>query len=161
MADALGVIETRGFVGMVEGGTAHNITAGDCRFGLDYRLLPGDDRAAIEAAFLDEVARVDGDMKMVHPDTGVEVTPFFGIPPLRPETEGVAEELARALSGDNGTHTVSYGTEAGQFQDAGYSAVVCGPGDIAQAHQADEFIEVSEFQAGEAFLDRLIERLAD
>ncbi len=58
------------------------------------------------------------------------------------------KRLARALTGDNGTHVVSYGTEAGHFQEAGYSTVVCGPGDIAQAHQADEFIEIAEFEAG-------------
>jgi acetylornithine deacetylase len=54
---------------------------------------------------------------------------------------------------------VSYGTEAGQFQDAGYSCVVCGPGDIAQAHQADEFIEVSQFQAGWRFMQALVRDL--
>ena len=71
---------------------------------------------------------------------------IFDVPPLRPEQDGAAEALARRLTGDNGTHVVSYGTEAGQFQAAGYSAVVCGPGDIAQAHQADEFIELSRVQ---------------
>ena len=146
-------------VGMVHGGTAHNITAGDCHFGLDYRLLPGDDPKAIEQAFLDEVARVEAEMKAINPDTGIEITPFFGIPPLRPEEDGAAERLARKITGDNGTHTVSYGTEAGQFQDAGYSAAVCGPGDIAQAHQADEFLAISELQKGEAFLDDVIEHL--
>ena len=58
------------------------------------------------------------------------------------------------MTGDNATGVVSYGTEAGQFQDAGYSAVVCGPGDIAQAHQADEYLELSEFQAGLDLLKR-------
>ena len=62
----------------------------------------------------------------------------------------------RRLTGDNGSHVVSYGTEAGLFQRAGWSTVVCGPGDIAQAHQPDEYIEISEFQAGEAVLRRLI-----
>jgi acetylornithine deacetylase len=55
---------------------------------------------------------------------------------------------------------VSYGTEAGQFQAAGYSAVVCGPGDIAQAHQVDEYLEVSEFQAGIDFMEKLLSELA-
>jgi acetylornithine deacetylase len=55
---------------------------------------------------------------------------------------------------------VSYGTEAGQFQAAGYSAVICGPGDIAQAHQPNEFITVAEFNAGHAFMRRLLAELA-
>jgi acetylornithine deacetylase len=67
--------------------------------------------------------------------------------------------LVRQLTGNNATGVVSYGTEAGQFQDAGYSAVVCGPGDIAQAHQADEYLELSEFEAGQVFMQRLLEHL--
>ena len=55
---------------------------------------------------------------------------------------------------------VSYGTEAGHFQAAGYSAVVCGPGSIAQAHQPDEFITVKEFEAGHDFMKRLVARLS-
>ena len=85
---------------------------------------------------------------------------FFNVSALRPEVEGEAEALARALTGENAAGVVSYGTEAGQFQDAGYSAAVCGPGDIAQAHQPDEYLEVSEFEAGQRFMGRLLERLA-
>ena len=70
------------------------------------------------------------------------------------------EALVRRLTGDNATGVVSYGTEAGQFQEAGYSAVVCGPGDISQAHQVDEYLEVSEFEAGHRFMQALIEELA-
>jgi acetylornithine deacetylase len=55
---------------------------------------------------------------------------------------------------------VSYGTEAGQFQEAGYSACIIGPGSIEQAHQPDEYITVAQFEAGETFLRRVIDRLA-
>jgi acetylornithine deacetylase len=65
----------------------------------------------------------------------------------------------RSITGDNGRHVVSYGTEAGQFQERGYSAVICGPGDIAQAHQPDEYITVAQFEAGERFLARVVESL--
>jgi len=71
----------------------------------------------------------------------------------------VAEELVRAVTGDNASHVVSYGTEAGQFQGAGYSAVVCGPGDIAQAHQPNEFIKVAQFEAGHQFMCDLLAKL--
>ena len=54
---------------------------------------------------------------------------------------------------------VSYGTEAGQFQAEGYSAVVCGPGDIAQAHQPDEWLSVAQFEAGWCFMQDLVEDL--
>jgi acetylornithine deacetylase len=147
-------------VGMIEGGTAHNITAADCRFSFEFRVVPDEDIEEWVARFHAELDAARARMQGVRPDTGIELDRYFSIPPLRPEEQGAAEALARRLTGDNGTHVVSYGTEAGQFQAEGFSAVVCGPGDIAQAHQADEFIELSEFRAGEAFMGRLVRALA-
>ena len=143
--------------GKIEGGTAHNITAGDCRLGFDFRVVPGDDMAAWRSKFEAKVAEIEADMKTVRPEARIDYTPYFTVPPLTPEEDGAAERLARQLTGDNASHVVSYGTEGGQFQEAGYSVVVCGPGDIAQAHQANEFISVEQFQAGEAFMERLLE----
>jgi acetylornithine deacetylase len=147
-------------VGMIQGGTAHNITAADCHFAVEMRVVPGEDVAAHEARFREAAARLDAAMKTVRPEAGIRLERFFGVPALVPETGGAAETLVRRLTGSNTTGVVSYGTEAGQFQEAGYSAVVCGPGDIAQAHQADEFLELSEFEAGHAFMQRLLESLA-
>jgi acetylornithine deacetylase len=147
-------------VGMIEGGTAHNITAADCRFAVEMRVVPGDDIAEWEARFVAEANRLAAAMKTVRPEADVILDRFFGVPALVPEADGEAEAFARRLTGDNATGVVSYGTEAGQFQEAGYSAVVCGPGDIAQAHQPDEFLEISEFQAGQRFMERLLNALA-
>ena len=146
-------------VGTIHGGTAHNITAGECTFGIDWRFTPDDDTEARLAAFRAEVDRVEAAMKAVAPSAGIELRPFFDVPGLKPEEGGAAERFVRGITGDNGTHVVSYGTEAGHFQNAGYSAVICGPGDIAQAHQADEFITIAQMEAGEAFLARVIESL--
>ncbi len=146
-------------VGMITGGTAHNITAADCRFAAEMRVVPGEDMDTWAAAFEAEVRRLEAEMQSIRPEAAIHLERFFGVPPLVPETAGAAETLVRRLTGDNATGVVSYGTEAGQFQDAGYSAVVCGPGDIAQAHQADEFIELSEFLAGERFMARLVDHL--
>ncbi|WP_298912925.1 acetylornithine deacetylase [uncultured Roseobacter sp.] len=146
-------------VGMIEGGTAHNITAKDCRFAVDFRVVPGEDKDAWEARYRARVAEVEALMQAVVPETRIEITPRFDVPALRPEEAGEAESLARALTGDNASHVVSYGTEAGQFQQAGYSAVICGPGDIAQAHQPNEFISVAEFEAGHTFMQKLVAQL--
>lgn len=146
-------------VGTISGGTAENITARDCHFGFGFRVVPGEDPEAWVARFLDQVAALDAGIKAVHPDAGVTATRYFDVPPLRPELDGTAEALVRRLTGDNETSVVSYGTEAGQFQDAGYSVVVCGPGDIAQAHQPDEYLTVAQFDAGQAFMQRLIRDL--
>ncbi|MEM6760498.1 MAG: acetylornithine deacetylase [Pseudomonadota bacterium] len=143
-------------VGQIEGGTAHNITAKDCRFGMDFRAVPGDDPEALTAAYLAHVAEVERGMKAVRPEARIDVETRFAVPPLTPEDDGVAEGLVRRITGDNGNHVVSYGTEAGHFQAAGYSAVVCGPGDIAQAHQPNEFIAQSQFEAGHDFMGKLV-----
>jgi acetylornithine deacetylase len=147
-------------VGQVSGGTAHNITAKDCWFSMDFRAVPGDDVAALKRDYLDHVAKIEAGMQAVHPDARVEIETRFYVPPLTPEKDGIAEALVRQITGDNGNHVVSYGTEAGQFQAVGYSAVVCGPGDIAQAHQPNEFITVAQFDAGHAFMQKLVARLA-
>lgn len=147
-------------VGMISGGTAHNITAADCRFALEMRVVPGEEVEAHAQAFIAEAARIEAAMKAVRPEAGIHLDRFFGVPPLTPEMEGEAEAICRRLTGDNAVGVVSYGTEAGQFQEAGYSAAICGPGDIAQAHQADEWLAVSEFEAGHRFMQRLLDELS-
>ena len=151
---------TNWHVGMIEGGTAHNITAKDCRFTIGFRAVPDEDFGDLQQAYLDHVDAVRDQMQAVRPEADIRTKILFDVPALRPEENGAAERLARALTGDNGTHVVSYGTEAGHFQAAGYSAVVCGPGSIAQAHQPDEFITVKEFEAGHDFMKRLVARLS-
>jgi len=146
-------------VGMIEGGTAHNITAKDCFFAMDFRVVPGENKDAWGTAYLKKVREVEKQMQKVVADTRIEVTPRFDVPALEPEEDGEAETLVRQITGDNASHKVSYGTEAGQFQEAGYSAVICGPGDIAQAHQPNEFIEVAQFNAGHDFMRKLVARL--
>jgi len=149
-------------VGEIHGGTAPNITAKDCGFWLDIRTMPGEDQDEAIARYEARVAQAEREMRAVCPDTSITVRLNSRTPGCRkePEATAEAERLARALTGDNGEHVVAYGTEAGQFQDAGYSAIICGPGSIRQAHQADEYIERSQLAAGEAFLRRLIGRLA-
>lgn len=147
-------------VGKISGGTADNITAKECHFNMGYRAVPGDDTATLDQMYFDKVNEVKAAMQAVHPDADIHLKPLFAVPPLKPEENGAAEGLARAITGDNGDHVVSYGTEAGQFQAAGYSAVVCGPGDIAQAHQPNEFITVAQFESGHQFMRDLLEKLA-
>ncbi|WP_298842203.1 acetylornithine deacetylase [uncultured Roseobacter sp.] len=161
LASAFDPPYTTAHVGMIQGGTAHNITAKDCRFAMDFRVVPGEDKAIWEKRYRDRVAEVEAMMQAVVPETRIHVTPRFDVPALAPEEAGAAEELVRRITGDNASHVVSYGTEAGQFQEAGYSAVICGPGDIAQAHQPNEFITKEQFQAGHRFMERLIGTLCD
>ena len=146
-------------IGTIEGGTADNITAKDCRFSVDMRVLPDESPERWREIYMEQVAGVVADMTAVHPDTDIEVDTTFWVPGLRPEEDGEAERIVRQITGDNGEHVVSYGTEAGQFQERDYSVVICGPGSIEQAHQPNEFIEVAQFKAGASFLERMLDTM--
>lgn len=149
-------------VGLVQGGTARNITAGECEFSSEIRALPGEDPIAWRDRYRAYADTLEATMKAVHPAAFVDITTRVVNAGCRREegAAAVAEGMARALTGDNSEHVVSYGTEAGHFQDRGYSACIVGPGSIEQAHQPDEFISIAQFEAGEAFLRRLIERMS-
>ena len=145
-------------VGMIAGGTANNITARDCTFSGEVRSLPDESVAGWRERILAEAARRSAAMRAVHPDAGIAFETRMDLPGFA--ASGPAEALARALTGDNARHVVSYQTEAGHFQGRGLSTVICGPGSIAQAHQPDEFITEAQLAAGSAFVHRLIDRLA-
>ncbi|MEM7719834.1 MAG: acetylornithine deacetylase [Pseudomonadota bacterium] len=148
-------------VGQISGGTAHNITAGDCRFVMEMRLVPGDDPAAFTEALYAKVAEVEGEMQKIAQSARIIVKKGHDVPGLMPEDDGAAERMVRRITGDNADHVVSYGTEAGHFQAAGISSVICGPGNIEQAHQANEFISLDQFDAGGRFLENVVDSLCD
>jgi acetylornithine deacetylase len=145
-------------IGIVHGGTAGNILARECSFLFDLRYPPGLDPDRVLAPFFAEAAALDRTLKGRAPEAGVSVEPRSSTPALSPEPNGVAEAFVRRLTGDNGPpRAVAFAAEAGQFQQAGFSTVICGPGSIEQAHQPDEYVELSQMQRGAAFMRRLIE----
>lgn len=148
-------------VGTISGGNASNITARQCEFSGEIRILPEESRAGWQARLRAEAARIEAEMQAIRPETRFEIVTRMDVAGCAPEIDGLAETLARRLTGDNGVHVVAYQTEAGQFQDAGLSTVVCGPGSIAQAHQPDEFIALSELEAGAEFMRRLIQTMRE
>ena len=146
---------------MINGGTAVNILARECVFVFDLRTEPGMDPFQLLEGFFAECRAVDAAIKARAPEGGVVVENRSLTPAFAPEPDGAAETLARSLAGDNGPLRVApYAAEAGQFQEAGFSTVICGPGSIDQAHQPDEFIEVSQIERGAAFMLRLVERMS-
>ena len=148
-------------VGWVQGGTAVNILARDCAFLWDLRCPPGVDPGVYETRFRAAAATVEARMRETAPEAFVTVTRRSFTPAMAVAPDSAAERLARALTGDNATRAAAYAAEAGLFQKAGMPVVICGPGDIAQAHQPDEWIALDQLDKGAAFLDALIRRLAD
>jgi acetylornithine deacetylase len=146
--------------GTIQGGKAHNITAQSCEFMTDIRLLPGENLEDWISAYQNYAADlVLPDMQEILKDCRIDIDVRAMVPGLSEETDGTAEQLVRRLTGDNGRHVVVYATEGGQFQEHGLSTVVCGPGSIDQAHQADEFIELAELGKCANFLDDLCEKV--
>jgi acetylornithine deacetylase len=144
--------------GLIEGGTASNITARECRLSGEVRCLPDQDPADWRARLMAEADRRTAAMREIAPDTGFAFEDRMLLPGFLADPP--AEALARALTGDNGRTVVAYQTEAGHFQARGLPTVICGPGSIAQAHQPDEFITSDQLDAGATFVRRLIDRLA-
>lgn len=148
-------------VNVIEGGTAINIMAGHCTFQWDVRALPEDNPDRYIRRFMDHCAReVLPRLRAIAPGCNIETIPRAGTPALKPEPESAAEQLCRMLTGDNVTRAVSFAAEAGQFQQQGLSTVICGPGSISQAHQPDEFIEISQVEAGTKFMLGLVRHLS-
>lgn len=144
-------------IGRIDGGTAVNIVARHCAVHWDFRATPGADPSLVLPTLERFVAAtVLPRLQRVAPEARVETRPRAQVPPLVDEPGGAAETLVKFLTGANQTIGLAFATEAGQFQAAGLSAIVCGPGSILQAHQPDEFIELSQIAAGEAFLRKLI-----
>jgi acetylornithine deacetylase len=143
-------------IGMMSGGTAQNIVPLKCGFGWETRLLPGADRNFVpdRIALLQE--KLEPAMKAVSAAAGIATVRHNEVPGLAVEKDSLAEALALHCSHTNGTHTVSYCTEAGLFQEIGIPAVVCGPGSIEQAHKPDEFIAVEQLRKCEQFFTRLV-----
>jgi acetylornithine deacetylase len=85
-------------------------------------------------------------MKKVFPNASIEKDIIGEIVGFDREDKSDACELISSLTGDNSRQVVSFGTEAGLFQEIGISTVVCGPGSIDQAHKIDEFIFLDELK---------------
>lgn len=147
-------------VNVARGGTQLNIMAGACVFEWDCRVIPGETSADIRREFDEEAARIERMMQARAPTCRIETAQISNAPCLAPQADNPAADLAKSLTGDNATATVSYAAEAGQFQEAGFSSVICGPGSIDQAHQPDEFIALDQVAKGAVFIRRLIRRLS-
>lgn len=145
-------------VGRIQGGTARNIVPSSCTIDWEMRGLPDADADAVQTRIeLYSRQRVLPTLRAISAETDIVTRRGAMVPGLAPAASGEAAALAMTLTGRDELGAVSYGTEAGLFQRAGIGSIVCGPGDIAQAHKPDEYIEVSQLEACTGFLRRLIE----
>jgi len=143
-------------IGGIFGGIAHNVIADKCHINWETRPVIKDDGVFLNKRIDDYANNVLlPEMKKIFSNSNIkkeiigEVTGFDRV------NQSEACELVSSLTGDNSREVVSFGTEAGLFQEIGMSTVVCGPGSIEQAHQVDEFIELNELKKCLKFLEGL------
>ncbi len=141
--------------GTIRGGIAANVVPKDCEFQFDVRTLPSMPLATLQAQIEACVEELRARMHAEDPDSGIELVCASSTQGLNASEADAIVRYAMALTGRSETGKVSYGTEAGLFQEAGIASVICGPGDIAQAHRPNEFVELAELARCEAFLARL------
>jgi len=145
--------------GTIQGGSALNIVPEKCELAFEFRMLAREDLDALQSEVVDYARTVlEPEMKRIAPEAGIAFAVTSDTPGLDQDPEAPIVTLAKSLAERNDHAKVDYGTEAGLFDRAGVPTVICGPGSIAQAHKADEFIALSEIARCETFLGRLIDR---
>src|SRR5262249_49134112 len=135
-------------VGIITGGTAGNILARECTLNWSYRTLPTDDPWEVQRRAETYIAELLlPKMRARQPAPNITMKRRSFVPGLLPQENQAAATLALQWTGGNRTYAVPYGTEAGIFRGHGIPTVICGPGDIAQAHQPNEFVARAQIDA--------------
>jgi acetylornithine deacetylase len=167
IADRLAQTETRDYgftvpystlsTGVIHGGIAANVVPKECVFQFDMRTLPTASPGALQQEIQAYAAALAREMQAVDEKSGIDlewVSQTVGL--AAAETDAIVQWALR-LSRNSKVGKVSYGTEAGLFQKMGVPSVICGPGDIAQAHRPNEFVELEQLAQCERFMERIVE----
>ena len=141
-------------VGGIFGGIAHNVIADKCYVNWETRPVVKEDAIFLNSE-LDKYTNETllPEMKKVYPKSSIEKEIIGEIIGFDRVQKSEACEFVSSITRDNSRAVVSFGTEAGLFQEIGISSVVCGPGSIEQAHKIDEFIKLDELKKCLTFLE--------
>jgi acetylornithine deacetylase len=167
MADRLAQIEQRDYgftvpystlsTGLIRGGIAANVVPKDCEFHFDMRTLPNASADALYREIRSYADLLTREMRGIDPQSGIDLvwaSQTVGL--AAAETDAIVQ-WAMQLSKNATVGKVSYGTEAGLFQKMGVPTVICGPGDIAEAHRPNEFVALEQLAQCEAFINRILD----
>jgi acetylornithine deacetylase len=165
LADELGQKETRNYgftvpyttlsTGIIRGGIAANVVPKECEFQFDMRTLPSTSAADLYQKIQGFATELAEAMRAQDPESGIDLEWASSAEGLNASEKDAIVQLAMQLSQEHTTGKVSYGTEAGLFQKAGIPSVICGPGDIAQAHRPNEYVTLEQLARCEQFMERL------
>jgi acetylornithine deacetylase len=167
IADRLAQIETRDYgftvpystlsTGLIRGGIAANVVPKDCEFSFDMRTLPNASADALYQEIRTYAEVLAREMQAVDPQSRIDLVYASQTVGLAAAETDAIVQWAMQLSKNPTVGKVSYGTEAGLFQQMGVPSVICGPGDIAEAHRPNEFVALDQLSQCEAFMGRILE----
>ena len=143
-------------VGQFNGGIAPNVIADKCTFYWDVRIIPKSNLDAILADFRNYCDELEKELQIRF--SGAKIITEVDHPAVAPLDTPVDFDvvpLIEKISGNQELKTVAYAAEAGQFALAGFQSVICGPGDIAQAHRANEFVAIEQIEKCLEMFERL------
>ena len=141
-------------IGGIFGGIAHNVIADKCHVNWETRPINREDGLFLNKEIDEYVSNhLLPEMKKIYPNSSIRKEIIGEIIGFNRVNDSKACEFVSSITGDNEREVVSFGTEAGLFQEIGISTVVCGPGSIEQAHKIDEFIELNEIKKCLSFLN--------
>ncbi|WP_137391847.1 acetylornithine deacetylase [Rhodoligotrophos defluvii] len=148
-------------VGTIHGGTALNIVPRDCALDFEIRSLPGEDPQPLLDRIRDKAEQMSRTVQVRFPNSGVAVDITNEYPSLNTAPDDEAVATVTRLTGVNSLGKIAFGTEGGLFrQRLGIPTVVCGPGNIEQAHKPDEYVAAGQLAACTTMLRRLLDQLA-
>ena len=143
-------------VGTINGGTALNIVPSECSLEFEIRNIPSDDADDLLSGLFDHARRLTERAEQRFPGTGISIDIVNRYPGLLMPSDSPALQRVQRLVGSNSAGKISFGTEGGLFNEhLGIPVIICGPGDIAQAHKPDELLAVSQMEACVRFLEQL------
>ncbi len=140
-------------IGGVFGGIAHNVIADKCQVNWETRPVNKEDGIFLNSKIDEYANELLSEMQKKYPNALIKKKIIGEIIGFNRIKDSKACEFVSSITGNNNREVVSFGTEAGLFQEIGISTVVCGPGSIEQAHKIDEFIELSEIKKCLFFLE--------
>lgn len=159
--EAYPIAHSTACVAIVNGGIAINTVPDSCSVNFEFRALPELDAHQIADGIHDVVRDLEKQMQAEDERARVEWEVLNMVPGLQTRDDADVVALAELLGATRAGGKVTYGTEAGQFHDSGIPTIVCGPGDIAVAHTADEYVPLDQLVACEEFIDALVRHLDD
>jgi acetylornithine deacetylase len=167
IADRLAQIEQRDYgftvpystlsTGLIHGGIAANVVPKDCVFQFDMRTLPQASPDALYQEILTYAETLAAEMRRSDANSGIDLQWMSQTAGLAAAETDAIVQWAMQLSRNTTVGKVCYGTEAGLFQKMGVPTVICGPGDIAEAHRPNEFVALDQLAQCESFMDRILE----